>query len=39
MEPSDEFLIDDLLEKVKKDGLGLRTLLTESLTSGIFRSR
>jgi len=39
METTDEFVIDDILEKVKTQGLGLQTLLTECLTSEIFRSR
>ncbi len=39
MEPGDEFRIDDILERVKKEGLGLRTLLVTCLTSDIFRSR
>jgi hypothetical protein len=39
MEFADSFLIDDLHEKVKKQGLGLRTLITECLMSEVFRSR
>jgi hypothetical protein len=39
MEPSDEFVIEDIFQAVKKDGYGLRTLLIESLDSEIFRSR
>ena len=39
METTDEFEIDDILERVKKQGRGLQTLLTECLTSEIFRSR
>ncbi len=39
LEPSDDFVIDDLLQAVKNDGYGLRTLLVESLASEIFRSR
>lgn len=39
MEPADDFVIADIQEKVKKDKLGLRTLLVECLTSEIFRSR
>lgn len=39
MEFADSFIIDDLHEKVKKQGLGLRTLMTECLMSEIFRSR
>jgi hypothetical protein len=39
MEPADSFVIDDIQEKVKKENLGLTTLLTECLTSDIVRSR
>jgi hypothetical protein len=39
MELSDEFVIEELHEKVKKQGLGLRTLLLECLLSDIFRKR
>jgi hypothetical protein len=39
METADEFVIDEILEKAKKDNLGLRTLLVECLTSEIVRSR
>lgn len=39
METADEFEIEDIFVRVKKNGLGLRTLLTECLTSEIFRSR
>ncbi|MCG8602410.1 MAG: DUF1592 domain-containing protein [Verrucomicrobiales bacterium] len=39
MEPADQFEIDDLFEKVKADNYGLRTIVMESLTSEIFRSR
>lgn len=39
MEPTDNFVIDELLEKAKKENLGLRTILVECLTSEIFRSR
>ncbi|EDY18789.1 Protein of unknown function DUF1588 [Chthoniobacter flavus Ellin428] len=39
MEPADSFVIDDIHEKVKKENLGLHTLLVECLTSAIFRSR
>ncbi len=39
MEFADTFIIDDLHDKVKKQGLGLRTLMTECLMSEIFRSR
>jgi hypothetical protein len=37
LEPGDEFEIEKILERVKKEGLGLRTLLVECLTSEIFR--
>ncbi|MDP3072761.1 MAG: DUF1592 domain-containing protein [Opitutaceae bacterium] len=39
MEAVDEFVIEDIVQAVKKDGYGLRTLITESLASEIFRSR
>lgn len=40
MEPVDQFEIEDILTKVRKDNqYGLRTLILESLTSEIFRSR
>ena len=39
MEPADEFAIDRIHEKVKQQGRGLRTLVVESLTSDLFRSR
>ena len=39
LEPVDEFVIEDILQAVKKDGYGLRTLIVESLASDIFRSR
>jgi hypothetical protein len=39
MEPSDDFVIDDILQAVKQDGYGLRTLIVECLSSEIFRSR
>jgi hypothetical protein len=39
MEPIDEFVIEDILQAVKKDGYGLRTLIVEALASEIFRSR
>lgn len=39
METTDNFVIYDILEKVKKENLGLRTLLVECLTSEVFRSR
>lgn len=39
MEPADQFVIDDILQAVKQDGYGLRTLIVESLASEIFISR
>lgn len=39
METADEFVIDEIHEKLKKQNLGLHTLLVECLTSEIFRSR
>ncbi|MFM7741994.1 MAG: DUF1592 domain-containing protein, partial [Verrucomicrobiota bacterium] len=39
MEPADEFAVDRIYAKVKQEGLGLRTLVLECLTSDIFRSR
>jgi hypothetical protein len=39
MEPADSFVIEDIHEKVKKENLGLQTLLVECLTSEVFRSR
>lgn len=39
MEPADEFAVDRIHEKVRKQGLGLRTLVVECLTSDVFRSR
>ncbi|MEO7412929.1 MAG: DUF1592 domain-containing protein [Opitutaceae bacterium] len=39
MEPSDDFVIEDIFQAVKKDGYGLRTLIVECLASEIFRSR
>lgn len=39
MEGVDQYVMDDIYEAVKKDKLGLRTLIIESLTSPIFRSR
>jgi hypothetical protein len=39
MELSDEFVIDELGAAVKKEGLGLKTLLVQCLMSEIFRSR
>jgi hypothetical protein len=39
MEPADELAIDRIQEKVKQQGLGLRSLVVECLTSDVFRSR
>ena len=39
MEAVDDFVIEDILETVKRDGYGLRTLIVECLASEIFRSR
>lgn len=39
MELNDDLVIDQLQAKVKKNGLGLKTLLVECLMSEIFRSR
>jgi len=39
METADDFVIEEIHEKAKKDGLGLHTLIVECLTSEIFRSR
>ena len=39
MEPADEFAVDRIHEKVKQQGLGLRSLVVECLTSDLFRSR
>ena len=39
MEPADEFAIDRIYDKVKQQGLGLRGLVVECLTSDLFRSR
>ena len=39
MEPADEFAIDRIYDKVKQQGLGLRGLVIECLTSDVFRSR
>jgi len=39
MEPVDHFEIEDIRKAVEKDNYGLRTLIIESLTSEIFRSR
>ena len=39
MEPSDEFVIEEIFQAVAKDSYGLRTLVLEALASEIFRSR
>lgn len=39
MEFADQIVIDQIQEKLKKQGLGLRTLMVECLMSEIFRSR
>ena len=39
MEPADEFAVDRIHEKVKQQGLGLRSLVVECLNSDVFRSR
>ncbi len=39
MELADDFVIDRLHEKVKQQGLGLKTLMVECLMSEVFRSR
>ncbi|MDZ4401734.1 DUF1592 domain-containing protein [Prosthecobacter sp.] len=39
MELNDDFIIDQLHEKVKTRGLGLKTLMVECLMSEVFRSR
>ncbi len=39
MEPADEFAVDRIHDKVKQQGLGLRSLVVECLTSEVFRSR
>jgi hypothetical protein len=39
MEPADEFAVDRIYDKVKQQGLGLRSLVVECLTSDVFRSR
>jgi hypothetical protein len=39
MTPVDQLEIDDVLQAVKQDNYGLRTLIVESLASEIFRSR
>jgi hypothetical protein len=39
MEIADDLVIDDIHNRVKKEGLGLQTLMVECLMSEIFRSR
>jgi len=39
MEIVDQFIIDDILAQVKKDGAGLRSLVVECVASGVFRNR
>jgi hypothetical protein len=39
MEETDRFEIDEILARVQADDAGLRTMVTEVLTSKIFRSR
>lgn len=39
MERADQFEIDDILVRVQADNNGLRTMVTEVLTSNLFRSR
>ncbi|MBM3853460.1 MAG: DUF1592 domain-containing protein [Verrucomicrobia bacterium] len=39
LEPLDDFVLEDVFDLVKKDDLGLRTLIVEALASEIFRSR
>ena len=39
MEAVDQYEIQDIQDRVKKDGGGLRTLVIECLVSDIFRSR
>ncbi|WP_442510031.1 DUF1592 domain-containing protein [Novipirellula sp. SH528] len=39
MERTDQFEIDDILDRVKAADYGLQTMVTETLTSEIFRSR
>jgi len=39
MELNDDFIIDRLQEKVKQQGIGLKTLMVECLMSEVFRSR
>jgi hypothetical protein len=39
MELNDDFVIDRLQEKVKQQGLGLKTMMVECLMSEVFQSR
>ena len=39
MELNDDLVIDQLHDKVKNSGLGLKTLVVECLMSEVFRSR
>jgi hypothetical protein len=39
MEIADDLVIDEIHNRVKKEGLGLQTLIVECLMSEIFRSR
>jgi len=39
MGAGDEFVIDEVLERVRAQGFGLNTLLEECFMSEIFRSR
>lgn len=39
METADDFVIEDIQEKAKKENLGLSTIMVECLTSQIFRTR
>lgn len=39
MEPSDQYVIDEILDRAKSDNYGLQTIVTEVLTSKTFRSR
>ncbi len=39
MESTDDFVIQDIHDKAKQQGLGLRAIIAECLTSEIFRSR
>ena len=39
MEAVDRIEIDEILDRVRTEGYGLRTLILESLDSEIFRSR